>query len=360
MKLCTIVGTRPQFVKAAAVSRILAQTPAIDERIIHTGQHYDVGMSDKFFAELSIPEPQFYLKIGSGSHARQTGQMLIAIEETLLAEKPDWVLVYGDTNSTLAGALAAAKLHIPVAHVEAGLRSFNRRMPEEINRITTDHISSLLFAPTRISHDRLLTEGLDANRVFNTGDVMLDATEFYRTFNADRETLVEKLRLEKKHYVLATIHRAENTDCAQRLENICAALLELSQTHRIVLPLHPRTRNALAENGRLATLEKHLQLIEPAGFLDMLALESQAAFIVTDSGGVQKEAYFNQVPCITLRNETEWVELTDSGWNQLCSPDQPFSLINYLNNSSRHDRQDNKLYGDGKAAQHIVKLLLSH
>ncbi|KTD62018.1 non-hydrolyzing UDP-N-acetylglucosamine 2-epimerase [Legionella spiritensis] len=357
MKLCTIVGARPQFIKAATVSRIIAETPGLQEMIVHTGQHYDANMSSQFFDELSIPEPTHHLSIGSGSHGKQTGQMLSAIEEVLLQEKPDVVLVYGDTNSTLAGALAAVKLHIPVAHVEAGLRSFNRRMPEEINRITADHLSDVLFAPTDNGYQQLLKEGIAAEKTHNVGDVMYDATLFYNEYNANRETMVDKLQLRGKPYVLATIHRAENTDSETRLKHICDALYELSQACPVILPLHPRTRTVLSKSGYLATFAKQVHLIDPVGYLDMLALEKEASCIVTDSGGVQKEAYFNQVPCITLRDETEWVELVEAGWNRLCSPEQPFSLKSIIDEKDGFRKQHGMLYGDGQAARKIVDVL---
>lgn len=362
IKLCTVVGARPQFIKAAAVSRIIAKRADVHEIIIHTGQHYDANMSSQFFAELSIPQPGYHLNIGSGSHGHQTGQMLAAIEDVLINEQPDWVLVYGDTNSTLAGALAAAKLHIPVAHVEAGLRSFNRRMPEEINRITADHLSHLLFAPTAYSVQQLLKEGMNPAQVFHVGDVMLDATLFYNELNTSRQTCVETWHLTSKPYVLATIHRAENTDNESRLQHICQALIELSTTFTVILPLHPRTRAALRQKPYFTTLENQVVLTEPVGYLDMLALEKQAAFIVTDSGGVQKEAYFNQVPCVTLRDETEWVELVEAGWNQLCSPDQPFSLQDYIARAkSLISKQHlDPLYGQGDAAERIVEILVEH
>lgn len=361
MKLCTIVGARPQFIKAATVSRILDTTPGIQDLIVHTGQHYDANMSSQFFEELQIPQPAYHLDIGSGTHGHQTGQMLAAIEDVLLTEKPDWVLVYGDTNSTLAGALAAAKLHIPIAHVEAGLRSFNRKMPEEINRITTDHLSTLLFAPTDNGSQQLLKEGIDQDKILNVGDVMYDATLFYNERNANRHTMVDALNLKAQPYALATIHRAENTDSESRLRHICNALIELSKTMKVVLPMHPRTRAVMLKTGEFATFARQINIIEPVGYLDMLALERDASLIVTDSGGVQKEAYFNQVPCITLRDETEWVELVTAGWNQLCSPDKPFSLSGLMaQNQSRVSQSQTKLYGNGDAAQKIVQILSNH
>jgi UDP-GlcNAc3NAcA epimerase len=358
MKICTIVGARPQFVKAAVVSRVIVATDGLQEVIVHTGQHYDANMSDRFFDELDIPRPSYNLNIGSSSHGKQTGQMLTAIEEVVLKEKPDWVLIYGDTNSTLAGALAAAKLHIPVAHVEAGLRSFNRKMPEEINRITSDHLSTVLFPPTETSYKRLLQEGIDESQIFNVGDVMYDAALYYNERNAHRKTIVDSLALTKGSYILATIHRAENTDSERRIKNICTALIELTQQTDVVLPLHPRTYHILEKLNLLDIIKDKIKVIEPVGYLDMLALEQHASLIITDSGGVQKEAYFNQVPCITLRDETEWVELVESGWNVLCSPDDSFSLINFSHNAKKQNHMSStKLYGNGDSAQKIIEIL---
>lgn len=358
MNVCTIVGARPQFIKAATVSRVIENDANIDECIIHTGQHYDANMSDQFFDELNIPKPKYHLNIGSASHGKQTGEMLAKIEEVLIKEKPDWVLVYGDTNSTLAGALAAAKLHIPVAHVEAGLRSFNRNMPEEINRITTDHLSTVLFAPTENGYQQLLKEGIAEENIYNVGDVMYDATLYYNEFNSKRKTIVDELKLSSKSYVLVTIHRVENTDDITRLTNICNALIELSKETKIILPLHPRTKSALMKNNLLEKLNESLQILNPVGYLDMLALERHASTIVTDSGGVQKEAYFNQVPCITLRDETEWTELTASGWNHLCPPINSFSLLDLFEKIQFYNHSYNsKLYGCGNSAEKIVSLL---
>lgn len=356
MRIATVVGARPQFIKAAAVSRLIAKDAKIDEFLIHTGQHYDANMSSQFFEELSIPQPKYHLNIGSASHGKQTGAMLARIEEVLMQEKPDWVLIYGDTNSTLAGALAAAKLHIPVAHVEAGLRSFNRRMPEEINRITADHLSQVLFAPTEVAYQQLIKEGIDEKNIHNVGDVMFDATLFYNELNANRPKLFD---LEPKSYVLATLHRAENTDDVNRLKHICEALLELSNHTQLILPLHPRTKAALAANQLFDRLASAVKIIEPVGYLDMLVLEQNAALIITDSGGVQKEAYFNQVPCITLRDETEWVELVLAGWNQLCSPKAAFSLVELMSVSTKLSKDKYRpLYGNGDASRKILDVLL--
>lgn len=357
MKICTIVGARPQFIKAATVSRAIAAHSSISEIILHTGQHYDPNMSECFFDELKIPKPTYNLNIGSGLHGKQTGQMLASIEGVLLQEKPDWVLVYGDTNSTLAGTLAAAKLHIPVAHVEAGLRSFNRNMPEEINRITTDHLSTLLFTPTENSCQQLLKEGIAKKNIYHVGDVMYDATLYYNEFNSNRKTIADELGLISKSYVLVTIHRAENTDDVTRLTNIRNALMELSKESKIIFPLHPRTKSAFMKHDLLEKFDQNVEILNPVGYLDMLALEQHANMIVTDSGGVQKEAYFNRTPCITLRDETEWVELVESGWNRLCSPTSVIDFDELLKNNQPVDASNNNLYGNGDASEKIVSFL---
>lgn len=360
MKVCTIVGARPQFVKAAVVSRAIQNAKGISECIIHTGQHYDENMSGLFFDELSIPKPVYHLQVGSGSHGAQTGQMLERIEQVLLQEAPDCVLVYGDTNSTLAGALAAVKLHFPVAHVEAGIRSFNRRMPEEINRIATDSISTSLFVPTESAQTQLLREGIDAESIHWVGDVMYDATLFYNKLNQSRQdNPLKALHLTSKDYALITLHRAENTDSKARMDHIIDALLELGEHHNLVLPLHPRTRAKLVEYEALDKLSECVKVIEPIGYLDMLYLEEHAKRIITDSGGVQKEAYFNQVPCITLRDETEWFELVDAGWNHLYSPSKPFSLLEDFEQDFAVTSGSETLFGDGNAAGKVVDLLLS-
>ncbi|MHB1295974.1 MAG: non-hydrolyzing UDP-N-acetylglucosamine 2-epimerase [Anaerolineae bacterium] len=324
MILLTIVGARPQFIKAAAVSRAIREYNAgqpdlpIREVLVHTGQHYDENMSQVFFDELDIPRPDYNLGVGSLPHGAQTGRMLEAIEEILSREQPDWVLVYGDTNSTLAGALAAAKLHIPVAHVEAGLRSFNRRMPEEVNRILTDHISDLLFCPTQTSVDNLTAEGITQG-VELVGDVMYDCALYYadkvKGLEAD---ILRKHSLVRGSYYLATVHRAENTDDASKLGTIVQAFNELSTPeYPVVIPLHPRTRAKMEQCG--LHFETQVCVLDPVSYLEMVALERNAKVIITDSGGVQKEAYFHGVPCVTLREETEWVETVDSGWNYLAA-----------------------------------------
>jgi UDP-GlcNAc3NAcA epimerase len=335
MKILTIFGARPQFIKAAMVSRaILAHNQKqetkhnnpVTEVILHTGQHYDDNMSRIFFDQMGIPKPAYNLHIGSGSHGDTTGRMLAGIEKVILEEQPDWVLVYGDTNSTLAGALAASKLHVPVAHVEAGLRSFNKKMPEEINRILTDHVSSLLFCPTTTAVKNLATEGITDN-VHHVGDVMYDAALVFGELAEKQSSILDDLSLTPKSYYLATVHRAENTDDPKRLKNIFSAFEEVASQHcPIILPLHPRTRarllteNLASENGELLTFANpYLQAVPPVSFLDMVMLEKNAKRILTDSGGVQKEAYFHGVPCVTLRDETEWVETVEAGWNVVAS-----------------------------------------
>jgi UDP-N-acetylglucosamine 2-epimerase len=314
-------------------------------------------MSAVFFEELGIPEPDYILGVGSGSHGWQTGQMLTRVEEALLAEQPDWVLVYGDTNSTLAGALAAVKLHIPVAHVEAGLRSFNRRMPEEHNRVLTDHASDLLFCPTTTAVDNLAREGL-WHGIHQVGDVMYDAVLYNAKLAEQHTTVLDRLKLERGGYALATVHRPRNTDDADRLQSLMAALAEMQMP--VVLPVHPRTRQRLADAGLDARLsqDRRPRLIEPVGYLDMLALENNASLILTDSGGVQKEAYFFAVPCLTLREETEWVETVEAGWNLLVGADRKAILD--AASDFKPVGAPPRLFGDGDAATKIVELLLMH
>jgi UDP-GlcNAc3NAcA epimerase len=316
MKIATIVGARPHFIKAAVVSRALWTA---DEVIIHTGQHYDDNMSEVFFRELGIARPRYNLEIGSGPHGQQTGKMLEAIEAALVEESPDWVLVYGDTNSTLAGALAAAKLGIRVAHVEAGLRSYDPHQPEEINRVLTDHVSSLLFAPTAQAVENLRCEGIRDN-VHLSGDVMYDAALLHGSRAEQCSRVLEQLELSHKNYILATIHRPENTDNLERMSILIGALSELAREIPVLLPLHPRTRTILQREGMLDDAARSLQLTAPVGYLDMVMLEKHARLIATDSGGVQKEAFFHRVPCVTLRENTEWVELIEMGWNRLAPP----------------------------------------
>jgi UDP-GlcNAc3NAcA epimerase len=358
MKILTVIGARPQFVKAAAVSRVVREQGGMEELLVHTGQHYDTNMSDVFFAELGIPQPRYDLGIGSGPHGQQTGRMLEQLEQVMQSEQPDVVLVYGDTNSTLAGALAAAKLHLPVAHVEAGLRSFNRRMPEEINRVVTDQLSRWLFTPTESATANLAREGIMGAAVHLVGDVMYDAAlQFGR---ARAESILERLAVQPKEYMLATIHRAENTDAGDRLRSIFGALADLSEQLPVLLPLHPRTRAALQREGLVHAHRPGLRVLEPVGYLDMVGLERNARLIATDSGGVQKEAFFHRVPCVTLRDETEWIELVELGWNRLVPPtDQEVirsEILAALEQPCGQQPPAN-LYGGGKAAQRIAGVL---
>jgi UDP-GlcNAc3NAcA epimerase len=354
-KVLTIVGARPQFIKAAVVSRAFKGADWINEIIVHTGQHYDPEMSDVFFSEMDIPTPGYNLEVGSGSHGAQTGKMMQAIEDVCFAEKPDCVLVYGDTNSTLAGALVAAKLHIPVAHVEAGLRSFNRRMPEEINRICTDHVSDLLFAPTETARRNLLREGFSETQIVLSGDVMYDAALFYGS-RVDLRAL-QPFGISSNEYVLATIHRAENTDVPERLESILSALAKISLTTTVVLPLHPRTRKLLEQRNWINPHPEHLRIISPVSYLQMVCLERNCLMIATDSGGVQKEAYFFHKPCITLRDETEWIELVQAGYNKLAGASENQILAAYA--TFRHQRPTFKenFYGTGSAGKYIANHL---
>ena len=352
MKIVTIVGARPQFIKAAPVSREIRKKHT--EILVHTGQHYDHNMSEVFFNELNIPKPDYNLEIGSSSHGKQTGEMLSKIEEILLKEKPDYVLVYGDTNSTLAGALAAVKLHIPVAHVEAGLRSFNRKMPEEINRVITDHVSKLLFAPTDTAVINLKNEGITEG-IYNIGDVMYDATLYNLQIAEQKSTILEKLDLKGKEYLLATVHRAENTDNRENLENILKAFKQSDKT--VIFPVHPRTVKKINDLGlgNLLKSADNIKTIEPVGYLDMIILEKNAHKIVTDSGGVQKEAYFMNIPCITMRTETEWVETVNSGWNTIVNTD--IDKILYAVNEQNTPQNHPDFYGDGKASSKIAEII---
>lgn len=357
MKIVTVVGARPQFIKAAAVSRVIRDDYAakIEEVLVHTGQHYDDNMSKVFFEELDIPQPEYNLEISGGQHGVMTGRMLEAVETVLLQEKPDWLLIYGDTNSTLAGALAAAKLHIPVAHVEAGLRSFNMRMPEEINRILADRVSSLLFCPTETAVNNLKAEGISKG-VHNVGDVMYDVALFYRDRARQQSTIMQSLNLTPGNFALATCHRAENTDDPKRLSEILTALAEVAGQLPVVLPLHPRTRKLIGEYG----LSKHLALLivtEPLPFLVMMALEQAARVILTDSGGVQKEAFFYGVPCITMRDETEWVETVESGWNKLVGASGTAIFSAVMSAEPPANTSIASPYGRGESASHIVSRL---
>jgi len=357
VKIVTIIGARPQFIKAATVSREIALHPDIQEVIVHTGQHFDANMSDVFFEEMQIPRPQYHLNINSISHGAMTGRMLEKIEEVLLIENPDFVLVYGDTNSTLAGALAAKKLHIKVVHVEAGLRSFNMTMPEEINRILTDRISDILCCPTDNAVENLTMEGFDrfTCKIAKTGDVMQDAALFYSDLSAQKSKIIGEMGLYGKAFILCTIHRAENTDNPGRLTAIIEAINEISLQMPIVLPLHPRTRKIIASTQ--ASL--NINTIEPVGYFDMLELIKNAKLIMTDSGGLQKEAYFFSKPCITLRDETEWVELVDGGYNLIVGADTK-KIVKSVNDTTARSYDFSKnLYGNGRSAVAIVEILKS-
>jgi UDP-GlcNAc3NAcA epimerase len=360
MKVVTIIGARPQFVKAAAVSRAFQDAADVCEVLVHTGQHYDQNMSDVFFQELGIPTPAYHLGIGSGTHGTQTGRQLAAVEEVLLREKPEWVLVYGDTNSTLAGALAGAKLNLRVAHVEAGLRSFNRRMPEEVNRVLTDHCSTLLFAPTDVAVENLAREGIQGSQVRLVGDVMYDIALTSAERATKESKVLGELGLSAGSFILATIHRASNTDDPVTLRTIMDGLGQAAQKLPVIFPIHPRTRAAierLGNNESPSTFDGRLRLVPPLGYLDMVALERAAAVVATDSGGVQKEAFFHRTPCVTLREETEWGELVDAGWNRLCPPTTSAAIRDCILEAVGSNGKDVQPYGDGRASAKIVQAL---
>ena len=348
MKVVSVVGARPEFIQAAPMSRAIRARH--QEVLVHTGQHYDYEMSEVFFQQLGLPEPDHNLGVGSGSHARQTGEMLSRMEAVLVSEKPDWVIVRGDTNSTLAGALAAAKLCIPVAHVEAGLRSFNASMAEEINRVATDHISDILFCPTPAAMKNLGREGL-VDRAQLVGDVMYEAILHNLKLAEQQSDVLARLSLRPKGYLLTTVHRAENSDNPQRLGAIGDALNSIQEP--IVFPVHPRTQAALKQGGH--TLGKHIQAVPPVGYFDMLVLQRNARLVLTDSGGMQKEAYCLGTPCITMRDETEWVETVEAGWNTLVGADPGAILDAVLHFQAPLERPS--LYGDGKTSLHIVDAL---
>jgi UDP-GlcNAc3NAcA epimerase len=344
MKIVTVIGARPQFVKAAAVSAEFRRA-GVEEIIVHTGQHYDPLMSDIFFEELEIPKPQYHFQLGGGGHGAMTGSMLASVEEVLQAEKPDGLLVYGDTNSTIAGALAAAKLHIPVVHVEAGLRSYNRTMPEEVNRVLTDHISRLLFCPSEQSQKNLAAEGITEG-VYVLGDVMADATRIY----SKKASTIDFTKHEGE-YALLTLHRAENTNDLDRLRWIYDELNSL--TCKVVFPIHPRMKKLLYEHDM--ALGNHIQIVEPYGYLEMLYHLQNATFVVTDSGGLQKEAYWLKKPCITFRPETEWIETVNMGWNRLHNPGGD-ALVDVAKLEWVNDEWPT-LYGDSYASKQLVKVL---
>jgi len=349
-KILTITGARPQFIKASVVSRAIQQTADIEEIILHTGQHFDANMSDVFFKQLGIPKPDIQFDIHGGSHGEMTGRMLAEIEQALLTHEPDRVLVYGDTNSTLAGALAAAKLHIPVAHVEAGLRSFNMQMPEEINRILTDQISDLLFCPTDTALNNLNNEGFSNKPVqaLKVGDVMQDAALLFA-----RKSIKPANALPKK-FVLATLHRAENTDDAERLANIVSALNEVNKNIcPVVLPLHPRTKKRIQEQG----LHLEVNAIDPVGYLEMIWLLDHSALVLTDSGGVQKEAFFFGKACVTMRDQTEWIELIEAGANELVGAEKRPIVDSVLTHLDRRVEDTQQIYGGGEASKRIANIL---
>jgi UDP-N-acetylglucosamine 2-epimerase len=379
IKVVSVLGARPQFIKAAPVSGLIRKKyrQRIREILVHTGQHYDRNMSDVFFRQMRIPRPRYHLGIGGGTHGAMTGRMLEKIEQVLLKEKPDWVLVYGDTNSTLAGALAAAKLHIPVAHVEAGLRSFNMRMPEEINRILTDHVSQLLFCPTRTAVENLKKEGITRGVVLS-GDVMLDAARFYRPIA--RNISLDRWGLKEKAYVFCTIHRQENTDDLGNLREILKALVEISRQTVVVFAVHPRTRKAIEKvpgiknllqsnkenffskksgGKKNETIKTGILVVDPLGYLETQRMVTGAKMVLTDSGGLQKEAYFHRTPCFTLRNETEWLETVATGWNQIVGANEK-KIIRAIKNSRSPSLNRTGIYGDGRAAKKIVTPLQTH
>ncbi len=352
MRITTVVGARPQFIKSAPVSKAIARA-GHNEYLVHTGQHYDYGMSKIFFEEMGIQEPYINLNIGSGTHAQQTSQMLTGIETVLLSTKPDIVLVYGDTNSTLAGALAAIKLQIKLGHVEAGLRSYNRQMPEEHNRVLTDHCSDLLFCPTQTGVDNVAHEGI-RNGVYLVGDTMYDAVLQFSEIASKYSTILDSLGLEPKKFLLATIHRAYNTDNPHLLESILSAFQQCAET--IIFPIHPRTLQSIKASN--ITIPVNVRAIDPVGYLDMLILEQNARTILTDSGGIQKEAYFFKVHCLTLRPETEWVETTASGWNMLVGTD-PAMISSALQTPFQANLDHPDYFGDGHASEKIVSILES-
>ena len=378
-KIITIIGARPQIIKASAFSRAVKNhfQDQIEEVLVHTGQHYDENMSNVFFNEMGIPQPNYNLSVGSGSHGAQTGKMIEGLESIFLTEKPDAVLVYGDTNSTIAGALAATKIHIPVIHVEAGLRSFNKSMPEEINRICCDHMSTLLFTPTQTGLTNLAAEGfnlisqnkvhIDNPAVYMCGDVMYDNSLFFSEVSAQKSTILSEVGVEPNEYILSTIHRDSNTDIAENLENIFRGLLTIAHQSnlKVVLPLHPRTKSKLEATlspdlYTQVTSNETILIIDPAGFLDIIALEKNARLIITDSGGLQKEAYFFKKPCLILRPQTEWIEIVENGNAELVGADYSKIVEGGIRLLNRNDFTYPSLYGDGKAAEFIGNKILEH
>ncbi len=379
MKIVTIIGARPQIIKAAALSRAIKNrfSSKITEIIVHTGQHYDENMSQIFFDELGIPAPNYNLSVGSGSHGKQTATMISGIEEILMQEKPQAIVLYGDTNSTLAGAIAASKIHVPIVHIEAGLRSFNKAMPEEVNRIMCDHVSTLLFSPTKTGYTNLLNEGFKENntapynnnnpKIYHSGDVMYDNSLHFSTIAEHKTSVLEKHQLLKNKFILATIHRNNNTDEPERLNALFRALYNISETHQldVLLPLHPRTAKLLSYNLSSDLYEniknnKRFKICEPVSFLEMIALEKNCNIVMTDSGGVQKEAFYFDKPCVILRPETEWVELVECGTAIITDANEQKIISAYENLTAKKDMQFPKLYGDGNAAEFICKEMLEH
>jgi UDP-GlcNAc3NAcA epimerase len=378
MKIITIIGARPQIIKSAAISRAIRNhfSTEIKEIIVHTGQHYDENMSEVFFDELSIPRPNYNLNVGSGSHGAQTARMLEGIENIILSEKPDALVVYGDTNSTVAGGLAASKLDVPLVHIEAGLRSFNKKMPEEINRIMCDHVSTLLFSPTAKGIENLEKEGfnlaavapftIDNPKVYHCGDIMYDNSIFFSHVSDQNSKILAELGIEGD-FILSTIHRNNNTDEPDRLQAIFTALIEIAEENKIpvVLPLHPRTKkmmelNLTPELSAQLTSSQFIRIIPPVSFLDVIALEKNASFIVTDSGGVQKEAFFFEKPCIILRSETEWVEIVENGNAILCDADKNRILNAYKKLANNNHLTYPQLFGDGESAVFICQEIVKH
>jgi|TARA_B100001094_G_C18191108_1_gene807295 UDP-GlcNAc3NAcA epimerase len=360
VKVFSVIGARPQFVKAAVVSKALMEKTGTSEFLVHTGQHFDDNMSQVFFEEMGIPKPSANLGISGGGHGAMTGQMLLKIEELLVDESPDCVLVYGDTNSTLAGALAASKLNVPCAHVEAGLRSENRAMPEEINRILTDHACDLLFAPTEEAVKRLNREGIADEKVVRTGDVMLDAALLFGEKSRSKSTILDRLSLREKGFALCTLHRAENVDSRDVLNWLIEGLGQVAENLPVVLPVHPRTLARMKEFELMDQLASEIKIVDPVGYLDILRLESSASLIMTDSGGMQKEAFFQKVPCVTLRSETEWIELLPGGHNRLVRP-----MIESISEKAEEALSSNPdwsvdLYGDGNSSETIAQAIIDH
>lgn len=379
MKIVTIIGARPQIIKAAALSRAIKQKfiQQITEIIVHTGQHYDANMSQVFFDELGIPAPNYNLNVGSGSHGKQTATMIAGIEEILLNEKPQAIVLYGDTNSTLAGAIAASKIHVPVIHIEAGLRSFNKAMPEEVNRIMCDHVSTLLFSPTKSGFSNLVKEGflstakppysVNNPKIYHSGDVMYDNSLHFSEMADLKTNIIKKHNLSKGNFIVATIHRNNNTDEPVRLNALFSALYKISEEEKmdIVLPLHPRTAKLLDTNLNSDLLQKvrsskHFKIIEPVSFLEMTALEKNCKIVMTDSGGVQKEAFYFEKTCVILRSETEWVELVECGTAIIADADEQKIISGFKALTSKTDLEFPKLYGDGKAAEFICGEIIEH